>query len=402
MAVAAVVALVATLLALVGVTLAPASAVDTIAFRAGDQAAYNQATARATIPATVRAGDALLLFVTSNKALASVTTDPAGWTRLGTRLASTDTETILYSRVATATDAGKNAAVAFSATTKSTITLLAYSGTAADPVASFASAPETVSRATHTTPGASVADAGSVVVSYWADKSASLTTGWTAPAGQVQRSIALGTGAGRITSLASDSGSASPVGPAAGLSATAAVATAKATMWSVVLRPDPTTDPNVAPVARFTTSCPQSTCTVDASTSTDTAPGSVASYAWDFGDGTTGSGVSATHTYTSSGSKTITLVVTDDKGLASAPVTHTVSVTAAPSDTRPHHTRLVPDKPRTNMPVISNGEIFDIEVVPSINRVFIAGSFTSLANSVAPTTTINQAGLASYNYQTGL
>ncbi|MGZ6743523.1 MAG: PKD domain-containing protein [Nocardioides sp.] len=402
MAVAAVVALVATLLALVGATLAPASAVDTIAFRAGDQAAYNQATARATIPATVRAGDALLLFVTSNKALASVTTDPAGWTRLGTRLASTDTETILYSRVATATDAGKNAAVAFSATTKSTITLLAYSGTAADPVASFASAPETVSRATHTTPGASVADAGSVVVSYWADKSASLTTGWTAPAGQVQRSIALGTGAGRITSLASDSGSASPVGPAAGLTATAAVATAKATMWSVVLRPDPTPDPNVAPVARFTTSCPQSTCTVDASTSTDTAPGSVASYAWDFGDGTTGSGVSATHTYTSSGSKTISLVVTDDKGLASAPVTHTVSVTAAPSDTRPHHTRLVPDKPRTNMPVISNGEIFDIEVVPSINRVFIAGSFTSLANSVAPTTTINQAGLASYNYQTGL
>jgi PKD repeat protein len=68
----------------------------------------------------------------------------------------------------------------------------------------------------------------------------------------------------------------------------------------------------------------------------------------------------------------------------------------------PGHTRLVPDKPRTNVPRISNGEIWDIEVIPSLNRVFIAGSFTSIANTVAPTTTINQAYLASYNYNTGL
>ena len=62
----------------------------------------------------------------------------------------------------------------------------------------------------------------------------------------------------------------------------------------------------------------------------------------------------------------------------------------------------MPDRPRTNTPRISNGEIWDIEVIPSLNRVFIAGNFTSLANTIAPTTTINQAGLASYNLQTGL
>jgi PKD repeat protein len=394
--------LVAGLLAVVGLTAAPAFATDTIAFRASAQAVFNQPTARVTIPASVRESDGMLLFVTSNKALASVTTDPAGWTREGSQLSSTDTETILYSRVAAANDAGKNAAVAFSATTKSTITLVAYDGTAADPVASFVSAPETVNRATHTTPNASVATAGSWVVSYWADKSASLTTGWTTPAGQTQRSIALGTGAGRITSMATDRNATSPVGSSAGITATAAVATAKATMWSVVLQPDPNADPNVAPVASFTTSCPTATCTVDASTSTDTAPGTIASYAWDFGDGTTGTGVTATHTYATSGPKTISLVVTDNQGLASAPVTRNVTVTATPVDTRPHHTRLVPNKPRANTPVISNGEIFDIEVVPSINRVFIAGNFTSIANSVAPTTTINQAGLASYNLNTGL
>ena len=70
----------------------------------------------------------------------------------------------------------------------------------------------------------------------------------------------------------------------------------------------------------------------------------------------------------------------------------------------PGHTRLVPDQPRNNTPRISNGEIWDMEVVGTGNaaRVFIAGNFTSLANTINPTTTINQAGLASYNLNTGL
>lgn len=403
-AVAAVGAMVAALLAVIGFTATPAFAADTITFRAAAQAFFNQPTARVTIPASVRETDGMLLFVTSNKALASVTTPPAGWTLEGTRLSSTDTETILYSRVAAANDAGTNAAVAFSATTKSTITLLAYDGTAADPVAVFASAAETVNRTTHTTPVANVATAGSYVVSYWADKSASTTTGWTLPAGQTQRSFVAGTGAGRINSIASDLNAPSGTGPTTARTATSAVSTAKATMWTVVLQADQTTNPNVAPVASFTVSCPQATCTVDASGSSDTPPGTIASYAWDFGDGTTGTGVSTTHTYATGGSKTITLVVTDNQGLSSAPATRTANPTVGGGGSQgvPGHTHLVPDRPRTNTPRISNGEIWDIEVVPSLNRVFIAGNFTSLANTIAPTTTINQAGLASYNYQTGL
>jgi PKD repeat protein len=402
-AVATVGALVVALATVLGFTASPASAVDTITFRASAQAVFNQPTARVVIPASVRAGDGMLLFVTSNKALASVTTDPDGWTREGTRLSSTDTETILYSRVAVAADAGRNAAVAFSATTKSAITLVAYDGTAADPVASFASAAETVNRTTHTTPGASVAPAGSWVVSYWADKAASTVTGWTTPAGQTQRSVALGTGAGRITAMVTDRNAPSTGGASAGVTATAATSSAKATMWSVVLQPDPTSDPNVAPVASFTVSCPQATCTVDASGSSDTPPGTIASYDWDFGDGSTGSGVSTTHTYTTSGAKTVTLRVTDDQGLVSAPATRTANPTVSPPSTGvPGHTRLVPDRPRDNTPRISNGEIWDIEVIPQLNRVFIAGNFTSIANTIAPTTTINQANLASYNLQTGL
>jgi thermitase len=42
--------------------------------------------------------------------------------------------------------------------------------------------------------------------------------------------------------------------------------------------------------------------------------GSIAAYAWNFGDGTTGSGVNASHTYTTNGTFTATLTVTDNAG----------------------------------------------------------------------------------------
>ena len=402
-------ALVSGLLMTLGLTAPPAVAADTIAFRASAEAFYNQPSARVTIPATVRETDGMLLFVTKNNATATITTPPAGWAAEGSIRSSTDTETFLYSRVAVAGDAGRNAAVTFSATTKSTITLLAYDGTAADPVSAFTSAAETVNRTTHTTPVASVATAGSMVVSYWADKSASETTGWTLPAGQTQRSIALGTGPGRITSVASDSGAASGVGPTTARTATGAVSTAKATMWTVVLQADQTVDTNVAPVASFTASCPTATCTVDASGSTDTAPGTVTSYAWSFGDGATGTGVSTTHAYTTSGTKTITLTVTDNQGLTNS-TTRTVNVTVGGgggggggTQPVPGHNRLVPDRPRANTPRISTGEIWDIEVVPQLNRVFVAGGFTSAQNTTGTDTAVfNQPQLLSYNYQTGL
>lgn len=54
---------------------------------------------------------------------------------------------------------------------------------------------------------------------------------------------------------------------------------------------------------------------------------SIASYAWTFGDGATGTGSSPTHVYTGSGNYTVTLIVTDDNGIHSAPVSVGVTVT---------------------------------------------------------------------------
>ncbi|WP_104091171.1 PKD domain-containing protein [Arthrobacter sp. GMC3] len=88
---------------------------------------------------------------------------------------------------------------------------------------------------------------------------------------------------------------------------------------------------NQAPVASFVAGVAGLTVSVDGSGSTD-ADGSVASYAWQFGDGSTGTGKTASHVYTAAGSYTVTLVVTDNQGLASAAVTKSVTVTAPPSD----------------------------------------------------------------------
>lgn len=66
----------------------------------------------------------------------------------------------------------------------------------------------------------------------------------------------------------------------------------------------------------------------------------------------------------------------------------------------PGHTALVPAIPRQDTPRISNGEIWDLEVIGS--RVIIAGSFSSLTNTTGNLATVNQPLLAAYNLSTGL
>ncbi len=87
---------------------------------------------------------------------------------------------------------------------------------------------------------------------------------------------------------------------------------------------------NAPPVARITTPvCPNLSCPFDGSTSTDTSPGTVISYAWTFGDGQSTSGPTATasHTYLAAGTYPVTLTVTDNQG---AQNTATTSVTVSP------------------------------------------------------------------------
>ena len=88
--------------------------------------------------------------------------------------------------------------------------------------------------------------------------------------------------------------------------------------------------PNVPPTASFSVTQSALTVTVDGSSSTD-PDGSIASYAWDFGDGATAAGVDATHTYAVAGAYSVALTVTDNGGASSAS-TQVVSAVIPPAD----------------------------------------------------------------------
>ncbi len=97
---------------------------------------------------------------------------------------------------------------------------------------------------------------------------------------------------------------------------------------------------NQPPVASFTATTSGLTASFNASGSSD-SDGSIASYAWNFGDGATGSGVTQSHTYAAMGTYNVTLTVTDNGGLtASKSSSVTVSQTGGGgSEVEPNNTR---------------------------------------------------------------
>ncbi len=86
-----------------------------------------------------------------------------------------------------------------------------------------------------------------------------------------------------------------------------------------------------------------------------------------------------------------------------SPVSASITVaTAAPvGQPVPGHTRIAYDVVRTNTPLITTGDITDLEYIG--NRVFVAGtSITSIQNRGTNTTSYNQPYLFSFNVDTGL
>lgn len=94
---------------------------------------------------------------------------------------------------------------------------------------------------------------------------------------------------------------------------------------------------NIAPTAAITATPEQGAAPLDVSfdakTSSD-VDGTIASYAWDFGDGNTATGDTATYQYVTPGAYTVTLTVTDNLGAVNSTTTEIV-VEAAVANVEP-------------------------------------------------------------------
>lgn len=86
---------------------------------------------------------------------------------------------------------------------------------------------------------------------------------------------------------------------------------------------------NESPVASYTTRCTELECLFDGRASSD-SDGQIVSYSWDYGDGTTGTGIGSIHNFASAGVYNATLTVTDDSG-ATSQSTQPVEVTGTPA-----------------------------------------------------------------------
>ena len=106
---------------------------------------------------------------------------------------------------------------------------------------------------------------------------------------------------------------------------------------------------DAAPSATFSTSPNPATLgpavSFDASGSSDSF-GTITSYSWDFGDGSTGSGATGSHAYQTPGHYTITLTVTNDAGQTTV-VKHSITVDATPASSF----SVSPSTTRTGAPV---------------------------------------------------
>ena len=315
-------------LPLVGLSAVPrADAADpTLSFVAAANSAGNRTNHAVTLPAGIQAGDTLVLFMTVNS-LSGTLGSPSGWNLLQSKDGSA-TRGRAWTKQATAGDAGATVTVAGTEIIKDAMSVAAYrsnGGTSA--VTASASTAGTTTATSFTAPSVAVAQPGSWLVNSWSEKSSTAST-WTAPASSTARTSAVGTGGGKVSSLLADSNAAVPTGTAAGRTATTSVVGGASQLFSVVVSPGTgtvTPPTNQPPVPSFTTSCTGMTCSFNAGATTD-PDNNPLTYNWAFGDGTTGSGVTASRTYTTAGSKTVTLTVGD--GTTTAQTTRSVSPTA--------------------------------------------------------------------------
>ena len=124
-----------------------------------------------------------------------------------------------------------------------------------------------------------------------------------------------------------------------------------------ILTPTTNVPPSAAFIATPTSGTAPLKITLNANESSD-PDGTINSFTWNFGDGTTGSGVNADHIFTSAGTYTVTLIVKDDKG-ATAQSSTTIKVTSGGTNESYAINFQPADAPVPTGFLVDSGESFD-------------------------------------------
>ncbi len=300
-------------------TASPSDTSDKIAFVGSRNNNGSRSNHTITAPLGTLVGDTLLLFFAGNSTT-PVYAGPNGWTQVANEGGSSF-DGLLFTKTATLSDltspitvTSRSASDGTAYTVKSDLTVAAYRGVGTPAIKVSDSTSQSFASAGHQTPTVDSPDGASWLVSFWSDKSSTADgtpTNWTGPTSQTQRSESTASGSNHMSSLLMDSNKRVGKGVQGGLNGTASVS-AQALTMSVLLSGTGSAPANQEPVAHAAlTGCTGLTCTFDGESSTDPEGGAL-TYDWNWGDGTPhGTTPKPSHTFTSGGSKTVTLTVTD-------------------------------------------------------------------------------------------
>jgi hypothetical protein len=215
-----------------------------VAFRASNEAHATLGSLSVTIPATVQAGDLLILVGGLNNA-GNASYDwatPSGWTRRDDRALGSNVYAAVYAKIAASGDAGSTVTLTSSTTGKSCAIVAAYSGVdQSQPIDVMAALTETVSTASHATPTVTTTvDQDWVVVACIQSDSAADT--WSTATGYTKRQDStdnVNTG-GHVVGTLQDKGPLA-VGTYGGETLTATTAAIKAATWTIAVSPQQST-----------------------------------------------------------------------------------------------------------------------------------------------------------------
>ena len=186
-----------------------------------------------TMPADVQAGDALVLFYTTNQSAEGSAPTGVGTWEQESREVNGPLAVTVFSRIADGSEGGEAITLTVPAKARMDVTVAVYRSVGADPIEIVASS-VTNNSASHTSPEVAIAGNGRRALSFWADRSSS-TTSWTAPAEVSEISNVVGTGGGRLATLLAEG--TADAGTYGGLVATTNAPSSRGVAYTVVLTP---------------------------------------------------------------------------------------------------------------------------------------------------------------------